>query len=240
VATCLEELSELSEDGVDEEAIRAVGGTVFLAGAETTSAAIRSFFLAATLHPEAVLLAQQELDEVLCGERLPDLSDEPRLPYTAAFVKEVLRWGPPAPLGVPHRLMEDDVYRGLFIPAGTMVMDNQWATFRNESVYPNAYAFNPSRFLKDGQIDPNVLDPEQLLFGRGRRICPGRHFALRTIFLTVARTLAIFDISKCLDEDGNPIVPEGKYTKGLISHPLPFRSDIKPRSSQVLSLITGL
>jgi hypothetical protein len=49
------------------------------------------------------------------------------------------------------------------------------------------------------------------------RICPGRHFALRVLFLTVARTLATFDISKCLDEDGNPIVPEGKYTLGGIS-----------------------
>ena len=30
VATCLEELPELSKDGVDEEVIRDVGGTIFL------------------------------------------------------------------------------------------------------------------------------------------------------------------------------------------------------------------
>ena len=30
VATCLEELPELSEEGVDEEAIRGVSGTVYL------------------------------------------------------------------------------------------------------------------------------------------------------------------------------------------------------------------
>jgi len=95
------------------------------------------------------------------------------------------------------------------------------------------------RFLKDGQIDPNVKDPEKLIFGWGRRICPGRHFALRFLFLTIARTLAVFDISACLDEDGNPIVPDGKSTHALVSHPLPFRSDIKPRSNHVLSLIAG-
>lgn len=61
--------------------------------------AISSFFLAATLHPEIVRLAQQELDSVLNGERLPDLSDKPRLPYISAVVKEVLRWRPPVPLG---------------------------------------------------------------------------------------------------------------------------------------------
>ena len=64
-----------------------------------TAAAIKSFFLAATLHPEVVRLAQQELDEVLGGERLPDFSDKPRLPYVSAIVKEVLRWRPPTPVG---------------------------------------------------------------------------------------------------------------------------------------------
>jgi cytochrome P450 len=41
--------------------------------------------------------------------------------------------------------------------------------FRNESVYPDAHIFNPGRFLKDGEINPDVKDPEQMLFGYGRR-----------------------------------------------------------------------
>ena len=52
-----------------------------------------------TMHPEVVRRAQQELDEVLGGERLPDFSDQPQLPYITAVLKEVLRWGPPTPLG---------------------------------------------------------------------------------------------------------------------------------------------
>ena len=109
-----------------------------------TSSAIQSFFLAATLHPEVVRLAQQQLDEVLGRERLPDFSDMPRLPYIPAIAKEVLRWRPPTPIGAssynvarciglaklvsgtPNRLMEDDVYNGQFIPAGTTIMDNTW------------------------------------------------------------------------------------------------------------------
>ena len=53
-----------------------------------------------TLHPEVARLAQQELDKVLGGERLAEPSDEPRLPYTSAIMKEVLRWRPPTPLGM--------------------------------------------------------------------------------------------------------------------------------------------
>ena len=43
------------------------------------------------------------------------------------------------------------------------------AMFHNESIYPDPHTFNPGRFLKDGQIDPNVKDPEQFVFGWGRR-----------------------------------------------------------------------
>ena len=107
--------------------------------------------------------------------------------------------------------------------------------FRDESMYPDAHKFNPGRFIKDGQIDLNVRDPEQVLFGWGRRyfihdtnpalqitrefsrICLGKQFALRVLFLTIARTLATFDISMCLDGDGNPIVPDGKFAPGGVS-----------------------
>lgn len=51
------------------------------------------------MYPEVVRLAQRELDEVLGGGRLPDFSDQPKLPYITAIVKEILRWRPPNPLG---------------------------------------------------------------------------------------------------------------------------------------------
>ena len=48
-------------------------------------------------------------------------------------------------------------------------LNSKRAIFRDESAYPDAHVFNPDRFLKDGQIDPSVKDPEQVLFGYGRR-----------------------------------------------------------------------
>ena len=131
--------------------------------------------------------AQQQLDGVLGGERLPEHSDMDQLPYITAVIKETFRWAPPIPVGIPHRLMEDDVYREMSIPAGATVMENIWsvhyfsrdgtspdvpgrATCYDRNVYPDPETFNPERFLtKDGKIDPSVKDPEARIFGSGRR-----------------------------------------------------------------------
>lgn len=62
-----------------------------------------------------------------------------------SLYKEVLRWGVPVPLSMldenqklqrvlkylftsdlPHRLMEDDVYKDMHIPKGSLVFGNIW------------------------------------------------------------------------------------------------------------------
>lgn len=40
---------------------------------------------------------------------------------------------------------------------------------------------------------------------------------MRVLWLAIARVLATFDVSKCLDENGDTIVPDGKYTFGGIT-----------------------
>jgi cytochrome P450 len=77
-------------------------------------------------YPTVQSRAQAELDAVLEHERLPDFTDREHLPYITAIVSEVIRWIPVAPLALPHATTEDDVYRGYFIPKGTVVMQNTW------------------------------------------------------------------------------------------------------------------
>ena len=78
------------------------------------------------LHPHIARKAQEELDRAVGSERLPELSDQDNLPYISALIKELLRWTCPAPLGMPKRVMEDDVYNGYFIPAGATIFENVW------------------------------------------------------------------------------------------------------------------
>jgi cytochrome P450 len=127
------------------------------------------FFMAMILNPKAMKKAQEELDRVVGKGELPDFSHKDSLPCIDALIKEVLRWSPPVPLGLPKRAMQDDVYRGYFIPKGTVVVENVWAILRNPNIYPDPEAFNPDRFLKDGKINPLVFNPEDRVFGAGRR-----------------------------------------------------------------------
>ena len=90
-----------------------------------------AFILAMTLNPSIQARAQAELDAILgpSGQQwtcLPTFADRTRLPYVDALVLEVLRWNPAVPLGLAHRLTRDDVYRGFFIPKGTVVWANIW------------------------------------------------------------------------------------------------------------------
>lgn len=62
---------------------------------------METFILAMTQYPEVQRKAQAEIDRVVGNSRLPDYSDQDELPYVDAVLKEVLRWHPVTPLGMP-------------------------------------------------------------------------------------------------------------------------------------------
>ncbi|KAF9002175.1 cytochrome P450, partial [Cyathus striatus] len=89
-----------------------------------TDSALLHFMLDMVLFPEVQRKAQQEIDRVVGKNRLPELGDRSSLPYVEAVMQEVLRWNTVAPSGIPHCSIEDDVYNGMFIPKGTVVIYN--------------------------------------------------------------------------------------------------------------------
>lgn len=83
-----------------------------------TTVSMHTFFYAMAISPGVQKKAHQEIDRVVGRERLPTFQDWDSLPYTEAIMREILRWKPVLPLGVPHKVMEDDFYKGYFIPKG--------------------------------------------------------------------------------------------------------------------------
>ncbi|KAJ7029520.1 cytochrome P450 [Mycena alexandri] len=234
----LQHLNESSQAHYDEDTIKATAATMYLGGSDTVISVLTSFILAMLANPAAQRKAQMEINSVTGGTRLPDFDDEEALPYTAAVVKELSRWHPVAPIGIPHFLRVEDEYRGYRLPANSIVIGNVWAILHDEDMYPDPYSFKPERFLLNGKPNPNVNDP-QAVFGFGRRICPGRYFAASQVFISVASILASFDITKAIGDDGAPIESTYEYSTGLIHAPLPFKCSIRPRSQSAVAVIEG-
>ncbi|KAF9468823.1 cytochrome P450 [Collybia nuda] len=233
-STLLETKSLTAEEEFD---IKWSSASLYSGGADTTVSAIYSSFLAMALHPEVVRKAQAEIDAVVGNDRLPIFSDRDRLPYVNAFTKEVLRWNAVVPTGVPHRVIQDDIHEGYFIPKGSLVIANVWSVrmTHDPRIYPDPEIFDPDRYSPSGDKGAQP-DPRDVCFGFGRRICPGSHLADASIFISCAMSLAVFDVSKYV-ENGVIIEPVHENTTGTISHPKPFKCTIKPRSQKAVSLI---
>jgi cytochrome P450 len=219
----------------EDHAVKWSAFSLYAGGADTTVSAIYSLFLAMTLFPDVQKKAQAEIDAVVGPDRLPSFADRDSLPYTEALVTEVLRWNVVFPTGFPHCVSEDDIHDGYYIPKGSMVIPNVWSMLNDPQTYANPTQFNPERFLaKDGR-EPE-MEPRTVCFGFGRRICPGLHLADASIWISTAMSLAVFDISKVV-ENGVEVTPEVDPLPGTSSHPKPFKCSIKPRSATALGLI---
>ncbi|KZS95176.1 cytochrome P450 [Sistotremastrum niveocremeum HHB9708] len=242
-------VSKLVEDNIKddgtvryEKEIYGIAGTIYFAGTDTSNATIEAFIVAMITHPDIQKKAQSELDELLRGQRLPVLEDRDALPYVQAVFKETLRWKPVVPLGLPHFLTENDEYKGMLLPARSIVIGNTWNMMHDEEIYPLPLSFDPTRFLlykKNKPVfNPDILDPEEIAFGFGRRICPGRHFAVSSIWITMATLLTAFEMSPPLDSDGKPVLPDLEFGDGLASRPKPFRCVFRPRSDNIPTLLS--
>ncbi|KAI3393133.1 hypothetical protein diail_4701 [Diaporthe ilicicola] len=236
------EQSKETDDGAGkldeniEDAIKKTAAVMYGGGADTTSASIHGFILAMILFPEVQKKAQEEIDTVVGSERLPQYGDRDHLPYVNALVKESFRWHHVAPLGVPHKVDEETSYGGFQIPKGAYLVPSIWWFLHDPQTYPDPSSFNPDRYLEPR----NEPDPADEAFGFGRRICPGRFLADETLFITISRLLAAFNMTKAVDESGNEIDPEMHSTPGLISRLLDFPYSIKPRSARYTDLIKSV
>ncbi|KAF8073649.1 cytochrome P450 [Lyophyllum atratum] len=138
---------------------------------------------------ECQVRAQEELDAVVGTHRLPEFNDRASLPYLEGLLQETLRWNHPLPTSIPHRVVEDDVYNGMFIPKGSLIIPNIRGMTWDESLYADPFTFDPTRFLPkpEGREEP----PSGATWGFGRRICPGRHVAEASLWIAMRSHLRL-------------------------------------------------
>ncbi|TFK84725.1 cytochrome P450 [Polyporus arcularius HHB13444] len=241
VASLLEAaLTEGKLTPAHEDDIKGVAGAILAAGSDTTLTALRTFVMAMILNPDVYKKAQAEIDRVIGEERLLDFDDREKLPYMDCVMQEVLRWNAPVPLGVPHRAIADDIHRGYHIPEGAMMMPNIWWMTQNPELYSEPERFFPDRFLQMSPEEAEQKDPRNVVYGFGRRVCPGKAFADISLWITCANVVATMDLFYAKDSAGKDVIPEGGFYSGFISHPKEFECVFRPRSENIRKQIAHM
>ncbi|KAJ3852749.1 cytochrome P450 [Lentinula lateritia] len=217
--------------------------SIYSAGAETTAGQLAWFMQAMILYSEAQRLAQEEIDRVVGPYRLPTFDDYEHLPYIRATVKEILRWRGVSPIGLPHRLIQDDYYEGYLLPKDTICFVNNWSLHHDKAIYgDDAEHFNPGRFLDgNGNLESSIVDTRDeghASYGFGKRICVGRHVANNSLFIHIAFLLWAFNITAEVDVRGHSDLPDSlKCKEGLIVRPSAFRCNITARQADVAEIV---
>ncbi|GAA5824646.1 hypothetical protein JCM11251_005288 [Rhodosporidiobolus azoricus] len=181
--------------GLKKEEATFLAGAMYGAGSDTTADAISTFIMTMLAHPDVAARGQEELDRVIGHARLPSFSDQKDLPYCVAIVREMMRWRTVIAGGLAHAATEEGWYNGYYIPKGTILLANHWAIHLDPELYPDPHRFKPSRFIdeKMGEVGgTKYSDIGHHGYGFGRRACPGKWIAERSLFITFTRLLHCF------------------------------------------------
>ncbi|KAF8994710.1 cytochrome P450 [Cyathus striatus] len=220
VMKCLEDI--IGKEGNNtEEDIKSVAGAMY-------QVALAACILALLDYPNVLKKAQQEIDSVVPPGNLPDFCDQDSLPYITAVI---------APVGVPHTACSDDIYKGYRIPAGSILIPNNQGILHDEKVFPNPELFIPERFMPNDEVAESRLQVSWAMVAG--EICPGRYMAFETVWITLVSIIAVYDISKPIDKNGNVIEPSHEFSSSVLPMPAPFKAVFKPRNKAAEALINS-
>lgn len=172
-----------------------------LAGTDTTGLTLSALFFYLSHHPPVLDKVTAEIrttfnaaDDIVLGQKLSGCK------YLRACIDETLRLSNPAPGDLPREVLPGGaVIDGRAYPAGTNVGCAAWAMGRNESVYKNANAFRPERWIAtadDGNSAADVAKLKKVFlpFSTGSMNCAGQNLALLELLLVSGRTLWATDV----------------------------------------------
>lgn len=177
-----------TRSGMSDQQVRDEVLTLFLAGHETTAAALSWTWYLLTQHPDVAARTREEIRTVL-GDAAPTMADSRRLPFTEAVLTESMRLYPPA--WTLARSVTQDVelagLPGVTLARGSTVFMTQAVMHRQERYFPEPDRFLPDRWTPE--FRERLPRYAYFPFGGGPRACIGESFAWMELILVMA-TLA--------------------------------------------------
>jgi len=177
-------------ESLDDENIRYQIITFLIAGHETTSGLLSFTLYFLLKHPEVLVKAYAEVDEVL-SDGVPTYEQVLNLKYIRMILNESLRLWPTAPQYSVFS-KEDTVIGGKYlIQKGDRVSIILPQLHRDREAWgEDAEQFKPERFEDPAKVPSHAYKP----FGNGQRACIGMQFALHEAALVLGMILQQFEL----------------------------------------------
>jgi len=136
-----------------------------------------------------------------------------------------------------HSTTKDDIYRGYYIPAKSIILISYKSAHTSEKLFERPNEFYPEHYLdENGQLRKSDELRDPWSFGKGRRACVGQHLAGRNLVTIVGYVLTLFDIENDIDPiTGNPIKLDLKNVE--TDYKQPYRLRFVPRPGVTLEKI---
>jgi cytochrome P450 len=189
--------------GLTDRQARDEALALFLAGHDSTAAALTWLWYLLARHPEVQARLAAEVRQVL-GERPATWQDVPRLSYTKMVLEESLRLYPPNVALFVRQALADVEVGGFVIPRGAWVFIFPYVVHRDGRFFPQPERFDPERFAPDRQASRPAY--AYFPFGGGPHLCLGSPFALMLFTLVAATVVQQFRLT--LAPGQGPVEPE--------------------------------
>lgn len=154
---------------------------LFIAGFSTTSTTLDFLFLNMVVYQDVQRKVKEEIARNIGLDKPPQIEDKLKLPYTDAVITEVQRMWLVTPIIGPRRCFDDTSLENYVIPKNVPILVNVYSIHMDPEIFPEPSKFKPERFLKNGVHRPE--DSNTILFGKGRRRCPGEALARSALFI---------------------------------------------------------
>lgn len=185
-ATDEEAGAQMSDQQLRDETL-----TLFLAGYETTAAALSWACQFMFEEPATAERLASEVKHVL-GTRPPTVADLPALPYSKMILQEALRLRPPS-WWTPRVALVDDMIDGHPIAAGTTVAPITYVIHHHPDHWEQPQRFDPERFTT--ARSENRHRAAWIPFALGQHQCIGKEFALIEGMLILANLAQRYHLS---------------------------------------------
>ncbi|XP_068655358.1 (+)-piperitol/(+)-sesamin synthase CYP81Q2-like [Aristolochia californica] len=213
-------------DFYTDKNIKGIIDALLAAGVDTLYYTLEWALALLIRNPDVMKKARDELDFYVGHDRMIQEADLPKLEILNGIINETLRMYPPAPLAIPHEAAEDCTVGGFKVRRGAMIMVNILAIQTDPKLWEDPCSFKPERFKAVEEAKGGL---KWIVFGDGRRSCPGAGMALRELAMILGALIHCFEWATAGEEELDMNVNAGFF----MPRENPLVAVCEPRKSMI-------